>query len=401
MRLLLISDATLSINAGGIAQTLCNIFSFIDVNNLLCISPSENVKSYPPDKKFADCYVTYNYDFLRLPPNRVTQFLLPLVNRIFFYYNYYRSFKSIRNKVFEFRPDIIVVCPNEFKSLVTYKKFIKGVSCPVLPYFMDDWMSQSNQETWNYRKVHFAVEEILSITHRWIMISKELENIIKERYAIKSSATLIAHNPVDISNAPELVIRNSGVTRLAYAGSLWDMHFDALLVLAEAVSLLSKKIKIELIVYTSQNNWDWREKELTRLNIKYGGFVAYKHIHQILSESDALVVVSSFSNKLVTHTKASLQTKVTDYLKCRKPVISVGPPYSVNHSFLKRHNCGVCIESNQVDIVAEELHAIVSNLDKYEVQVQNGWHLLVSELSKDVVQDKVYKFLAEAISQCN
>lgn len=397
MRLLLISDATLSINAGGIAQTLCNIFSFIDVNNLLCISPRENVKSYPPDKKFADCYITYNYDFLRLPPNRITQFLSPLVNRISFHYNQYRSFKSIRRKVLEFRPEIIVVCPNEFKSLVTYKKFIKGVSCPVLPYFMDDWMNQSNQDVWSKRKVHFAVREILSNNHRWILISNELENIINERYAIKSSATLIAHNPVDINKAPELVIRNLGVTQLAYAGSLWDMHFDALLVLVEAISMLSKKYPIELIIYTSQQNWDWRKKDLAHLNVKYGGFIAYENIHQKLSESDALVVVSSFSKKLVTHAKASLQTKVTDYLKCRKPIISVGPSYSANHSFLKRHNCGVCIETNQVDILADELYAIVSNLDKYELQVQNGWNLLVNELSKEIVQEKMSQFLLETI----
>ena len=303
--------------------------------------------------------------------------------------------------VHEFRPEVIVVCPNEFKSLVTYKKFIKGVSCPVLPYFMDDWMNQSNQDTWNNRKVHFAVEEILSINDRWILISKELENILKERYATQSSATLIAHNPVDINNAPELVRRRSGVTQLAYAGSLWDMHFDALLVLAEAVSLLSIKFQIELIVYTSQQNWDWRKNDFAHLNVKYGGFIAYENIHQKLSESDALVVVSSFSKKMVTHAKGSLQTKITDYLKCRKPIISIGPSYSANHIFLKRHNCGVCIETNQVGLLADELYAIVSNLEKYTLQVQNGWNLLVNELSKEVVQRKMSQFLLETIEETN
>ncbi len=95
-----------------------------------------------------------------------------------------------------------------------------------------------------------------------------------------------------------------------------------------------------------------------------------------------------------THTKASLQTKITDYLKAGRLIISCGPSYSANHQFLKMHNCGVCIETDNVQQAASELRHIFDNIESYQSHVEQGYSILRNELSFSVVHDRLKKFLA-------
>lgn len=396
IKVLLISEAPMCENAGGISQTLVNIFGFLEADQVLFVCPKNEILDYPPIEKFKERYVGYRYDFVTLPPNRFTEKVGNLIAWINNGINFWRPFRKLKKRIAEFNPDVIISCPNGIRGVIVHENLLKNELRPVIPYFMDDWMYQSDHY-WLGGNIQAVIQKILKKNKSWLVISGELTSVLCDRYAAEPTRLLVVHNPVDITDAviPKKSATNKKV--LAYAGALWDMHIDALILVVKAVEILQKKMPIEIVIYTPKKFWDWRKKLLEMHGAVYGGNLPYKEVHRYLSEADALIVVSSFREELYTHALASLQTKVTDYLKSRRPVISVGPTYAANHSFLKRHQCGVCIETDQLEIVAEQLENILMNVEQHEVLVANGWNLLEKELSKPIVQDKVAKFLQACI----
>ena len=395
MRILLLSDSTMSANAGGLSQTLYNIFSFCDSKNILCVVPEENYKAGPPSAPFQNSYVTYVFQLIPLTRNRFSKYINPYIDWFNYAFNsYFRKFTNIKLKIEEFSPDIIISCSNGPVGLFMHHKLIPLSKCKVFPYFMDDWMFQKRYR-WLDKQVFYWAKKILSDNTSWMMISKQLAAILEERYGVIAQNVLEIHNPVDLSNAPDFRISDKRPPyTLAYAGALWPMHFDAFLVVAKSVQQLNRRIKIDLVLYTDSNFWNWRKAELNPLGVKYGGSIPYSQIHQKLHEADALVVVSSFKEEWYTHSKGSVQTKITDYLKSKSLIISCGPAYSANHYFLKQNNCGICIESNDYNFVSNELERIILNTENYESFISNGWKVL----EKDFTFSSVYKKLVDFVS---
>lgn len=396
MKILLLSDATMCANAGGLAQTLYNIFSFVDPRNILCITSDNAFEAFEPSARFRDSYVTYSFDVISIPRNRIGKHIKPFVEWFnYSYNNLFRRFNKTRNQIRSFNPDIVISCSNGAQGIFMHKKLLKGLNIKkVYPYFMDDWMYKTKLK-WVGGEINDWVKKILTDNSAWLMISNDLAEILEERYNIKPERVLEIHNPVDLANAPGFVpvIKKEAYT-LAYAGSLWPMHFDAFYVIAKAVKQLNSSREINLIVYTSGDFWNWRKKELESLNVTYGGSIPYNEIHQKLNEADALVLSSSFSNEWYTHSKGSVQTKVTDYLKAGRLIISCGPAYSANHNFIKKYKCGICIETNNVDAAADLLNKALDNIEESQSSVLNGRELLEKEFSFSRVQNKLLHFIS-------
>ena len=258
---------------------------------------------------------------------------------------------------------------------------------------MDDWLFQSRL-SWLGNNIHSSAKKLLSKNKSWMMISKSLAEILSNRYAVKPSNILEIHNPVDLkSYTKPLPVKQKETYTIAYAGALWQMHFDAFLIIAKAVELLKTSRKIKLIVYTSESNWNWRKSALDNLNVIYGGFIPYKAIHSKLAEADCLLVTSSFTKEWQTHSKASIQTKITDYLKSGRLMISCGPYYSANHAFIKKYNCGICIETDDANEAAKQLHTVLDSIEMNQDYVEKGYSVLKNEFSFEEVHRRLKSFL--------
>lgn len=395
MKILLLSEAPMCVDAGGISQTLYNILSFCKQEELLCIAPEKEFERYPPSQPFVDRYITYKFEILKTPQNRIGRFLQSFISNINYGYNYFRRFAELKKSIKSFAPDIIISCPNGITGVFMHHKLLKKYRGTIIPYFMDDWMYKITVNVW-LGNVQDLVRNILKENDAWMMIGNELAELLQERYRLKPKNILAIRNPVNVNDAPipgRLTKKNQHT--LAYAGALWGMHIDAFKIIAEAVKILSNEIKVSLIVYTSSSNWEWRKAELENLNVTYGGSIPYNQIHQKLSEVDGLIVVSSFSEEYYTHTKGSIQTKITDYLKSQRLIISCGPDYSANHNFLKKYDCGLCIETKNVNEVAGYLKRIFNNIEEYQPLIDKGFNVLQSEFSFETVQAKLKNFLKE------
>ncbi|MFT3825790.1 MAG: hypothetical protein QM731_17855 [Chitinophagaceae bacterium] len=399
MRILLLSDAPMALQAGGIGQTLYNIFSFVPPAHFMAIAPVEELLTYPPSEPYKDRYVSYKSRYLDVPRNRVGKFLTPFVNWINLSVAQLRMHKKIRKAIEQFAPDIIISCPNSVIGVLMHQKLLseKEVKIPIVPYFMDDWM-YNRKDKWIGANLQRSVGRMLRDNKNWMMISKELDELLRERYDLQPSSVLYIRNPVDISNAPEDTIYTKGSSfEIAYAGALWEMHYDSFYAVAKAVRLLQDSgIAVKLVLYSAENFWSWRKSELEILGVEYRGHIQYSDVHKTLHKADALLLTSSFSTTVYTHSKASLQTKITDYCKAKRLIVSCGPDYSANHKFLKQHECGVCIETNDPAGIAKELEVVISDIEKYQQLVVNGWNVLKSDFSKDIIHRRTQDFLQKA-----
>jgi len=399
MKVLLLSDATMSANAGGIYQTLYNLFSFFPAEDILCIAPESEVIANPPPEQLLPKYLTYKFEILKTPRNRLARYIRPFNDWFnYSYNNKFRKFRKAKKAILEFDPDVVVSCSNGTIGAFMHHKLLKGSNIKnVIPYFMDDWM-RTSKLSWLGGNIRQSIKEILT-NKSWIMISDELSDILKKRYDVYPQRILVAHNPVDLSNAPIAtpLVKKEAYT-LAYAGALWPMHFDSFNIVAKSVFKLKSTIDVNLILYSAQNFWDWRKPEIEPLGVIYGGSIPYNNIHQKLSEADALIVCSSFSEEWHTHSEGSIQTKITDYLKSKRLIISCGPSYSANHNFIKKYKCGICIETDDVAVVEKTLKEILTNIEDYNELIDNGWQLLEREYTFDKVHEKLNYFLLDSIN---
>jgi hypothetical protein len=272
VKVLLLSDETMSANAGGLSQTLYNIFSFMDEENILCVTSSRSFKNQKPGDRYINRYITYRFEICNEVKNRLAKYINPFIEWLNFRYNYYfRKFRKIRKQINEFAPDVVISCSNGPVGLYMHHKLLKKISVRnVFPYFMDDWMYQKRAK-WLDKEITIWAKKILADNPSWLMISKDLSEILQLRYQVEPVRLLEIHNPVDLANAPEISpVNKKDEYTFAYAGSLWPMHFDAFYLVAKSIKQLQTKRKIKLVVFTSESFWNWRKNELEPLGVIYG-----------------------------------------------------------------------------------------------------------------------------------
>lgn len=385
----------MNIDKGGFSQTLYNVFSFILPENFLFITSFQSNKLTCSTPPYMSRTVTYNLQIIPVQQNRTGKYVNRFINRFNYSFNYLISrYKKLKSTIAAFNPDLVICAPNGPEALFMYYALEPAFyNKKTVPYFMDDWLYHSRLK-WAGGNIQNFAKRILSEHTVWMMISKNLSDILGGRYKTFPAKLLEIHNPVDVAGVNEVLpLHNRKTFTIAYAGGLWPMHFDAFLVIAKAIQLLQKKMKITLLLYTSESNWNWRKPELEKLSITYGGHVPYNQIHSTLAEADCLLVTSSFSQEWQTHSKGSVQTKITDYLKARRLIIACGPAYAANNDFVKRYNCGVCIETNNVQEAAYKLDNVLKNMQDNQACIINGLKLLKEHFSFKKVHQKLNDFL--------
>ncbi|MVN22232.1 glycosyltransferase family protein [Mucilaginibacter arboris] len=396
MKVLLFGDAPMALNEGGINQTLYNLFCFIKPEDFLGITEVDlkSLEKIGSTEPYTKRYRSYKLNAINIPVNKLTKFSLPLISSINYFLFKHNNYQKLRREIELFNPDVVISCSNTASGILMHDKLLKNSKYPIIPYFMDDWMYKVKADRIG-NLVSNIIKEMLQNNRNWMMIGEELGNILAERYQAKPEKILYVRNPVDLTDAPKdnPYVKNGPFT-IAYAGALWPMHFDSFLAFAKAVKSLAVNQNIQLMLYTQEGQWSWRKSELESLGVKYGGHLPYNQIHQKLNEADALLITASFSSENYTHSKASLQTKITDYCKSKRLIISCGPTYSANNHFIKENNCGVCIETIDEKEIANQLSKIIVNINNYQNYVSNAWDTLYY-FSKETVHQKIKSFLTE------
>ncbi|HSC54380.1 MAG TPA: hypothetical protein VLC98_12185 [Phnomibacter sp.] len=287
------------------------------------------------------------------------------------------------------------------KLLVAWQLLQQGYT--VVPYFMDDWMA-GNTLQWQHKKQRYSIQkivkELLSHAPAWLMISEELQNTLSKRYQLQPKPCLVVHNPAKPVDDAEWQQEPTGIHNkdsypIVYAGSIWPMHAEALIAVAAAVHLLHSKgmAGFELHVYANPSHWAQYQKMLGGPGVQYMGWKPYAEIHQWLQQGWLLLCTASFEEAHLSFSRSSVQTKLTDYMTVRKPILFVGPAESASGRFVETWDCGFTISTNNAADIAERLQAITRMPQQYLRKSINAGIEASTTFSKAEVQQKLYAFL--------
>lgn len=378
---------------GGISQTLYNLFDGYPSNKLYAICDKNQINEITDSSlKTRVVKVTYaSIKFKRRPFNYFNRLLtyLDLSYREFFIHHYI-SKKQIPVS------GIIFLCTSNIEKIQLAKKIKQSGEYTLITYYMDDWMSDY-QYKWLNGSLQDYIKWSLDAAKGYIMISEQLLEVIKLRYSIKDNPTLILHNPVEIiASKPNIRTTDTSIPfKIAYAGSIWPMHKDAIIKCIEAINLINSNNKNSIIlnIYCKEIFWNSNENELNRSFIKYGGFIEYDNLYDELQSNDLLLVASSFLEENRSYSISSIQTKITDYLNFKIPILSIGPSFSASNKFIEKYQCGF-VWNDEMNIALDEyLINIMQDPLQREKYTQNGMEVLKAHFDKKNVQLKLYQFL--------
>lgn len=393
-KILLVTDASLSAKGGGINRTLLNLFDQYPYERIMLFSSIKTIHQHPTIPSIRKQTISFDPEFIPCLSNRFGKIINPILQIINFEILKINLLKYIQN-IKRFKPQLLIICPNSIQFILIGYHLSNQVDCPVLIYAMDDWIGAEHVR-WISGSAKQVIYKLLRKSSAWLLISEQLKNSFSSHYKLMPKHSMIVNNPIDLSDKkmPEIKTFYQGTFKIIYAGSIWPMHYDALATFAQAVFELRQEGKsIELILHTQESFWSSYKEKWHYWQVSYGNLIPYDRLNQCLQSANLLLVVSSFMPDYSFLTRSSFQTKLTDYMASGRPILSVGPDYSVCNQFLKKWNCGWVCEMNQVNEIKKTLVNIIKHQSKSNDLARRAFALVHENFEKKQVQAKLYSFI--------
>ncbi|MES2648303.1 MAG: glycosyltransferase family 4 protein [Bacteroidota bacterium] len=394
-KIILLTDSFPSANGGGISQTLFNLLHPLRRQVMVMTDKREN------NLVEENSMPTIFYELKTWGPanGRVEAML----NRLWpsRQFEWVQSHAEIFTKKLPSKEKLLILVSTTVTLKLQIAWCLMKLGYKVVPYFMDDWLAGVKLQ-WKNGNIQRVACELLSEAPGWLVISENLKKTFKVRYHLKEKPCLVIHNPSPAVNTTELncVGMEPGYC-IIYAGSIWPMHYDALLATARAISKLHSEVNINyrLLIYTPAWMWNKHKKTMCLPGIEYGGYIAYNDLQPRLRRGWLLLCTASFIEEQAAFSHSSTQTKLTDYMASGRPVLYVGPPGGASGIFVEEADCGFTVGTDNLNSIADHIETITMMQDLWTRKSANALKLAESVYSQQAVQRKLYQFLGKMLNQ--
>lgn len=385
-RILLATDVDLSAGSRGAGRTLVNLFSRYPADRLVALSTSHR----------ASFETAAGHRVLPAAPGvpgRVAQWLRPRIGHVDAAWTQVRPL-PYGNAVARFAPELVVAVPTNAVGVALAGK-CAGLA-PMVVYMMDDWLAHQP----GARMVFDARARGRNLLRRavaWLAISTYLSNAMRAFAGLERPAHVV-HNAVRTGDAmpPALEQPRSGRFRVAYAGSVWPMHWGAVAAIAQGIQRLREAgSDMEFVLFTDRFFWGRHETHWRRWGVVDGGLVPYDALSSTLADCDLLLVASSFDPAQAHMSRSSLQTKVTDYMAAGRPILACGPADSASNLFLRERGCAYFAEDPSPAAIDAALRACVDDRAEGLAIARRAWVVAKRDHDIGAVSDALYAFLSD------
>jgi hypothetical protein len=326
-------------------------------------------------------------------PGRLVELLRPRLGEVDAFWTSVKPL-AIVNEIARFNPELVLAVPTHPVGVALAERL--GVIAPLVTYLMDDWMGHLEGS----RLIFDAATRGTALLHRseaWLAISTYLLEAMRATTGTDRPA-LVVHNPVRLGESPPaaLAAPRTGRFRVAYAGSVWPMHWDAVKAVAESVARLRTTGEdVEFVLYTDRFFWGRHEADWRRWGVVDGGLVPYDRLGATLADCDLLVVASSWEPSQAHMSRSSVQTKVTDYMAAGRPILACGPSDAASNRFLREHACAYFAEDPAPAAMDAALrHCMADRAHGPEV-ARRAWDVARREHELVGVTERLYAFLGD------
>jgi len=386
-RILLVTDADLTVGSRGAGRTLVNLFSRYPAGALLAVSGSARAP-YQAEGGFQV-----------LPgapgiPGRLLDRLRGVIGDVDATLARWKPLPDAA-AIRAFAPELILAVPTHPVGIALAERCAAmAPAAPVVTYLMDDWLSHLDSSRLAFDSPRRG-RALLRASRGWLVISRYLLESMRRATGAERPAQVV-HNPVRLSGAEPaaLAAPRRGRFRVAYAGSVWPMHWDAVAAVAASVARLrAAGADIEFVLFTDRFFWGRHEADWVRWGVVDGGLVPYELLGGALGDCDLLLVASSFDPSQAHMSRSSVQTKVTDYMAAGRPILGCGPHDAASNRFLEEHACALFAEDPAPAAVDSALRACVAARNDGPALARRAWDVVRREHEMGAVTDALYGFL--------
>ena len=385
-RILLVTDADLSPGSRGAGRTLVNLFSRYPADRMLAVGGGAVV---PITMEGGQRVLAAAHGI----PGRVAKALRRWVGHVDAAWVGVRPLPG-RAAIRAFSPQLVVAVPTNAVGVAIAERC--KPFAPVVTYLMDDWLAFEPGIPIAFDTQQRG-RQLLRDSAAWLAISPYLLLSMRQFAAAERPAHVV-HNPVPLGGTEPsaLAAPRTGRFRIAYAGSVWPMHWDAVAAVAQSVARLrAAGADVEFVLFTDRFFWGRHEADWRRWGVVDGGLVPYAALGEALGGCDMLLVASSFEASQAHMSRSSIQTKVTDYMAAGRPILACGPRYAASNVFLREHECAYFAEDVPPDAIDAVVRACLASRAEGPAIARRAWDVVRREHEMGVVTSRLYAFLAD------
>lgn len=384
LRVLLVTDADLTVGSRGAGRTLSNLFSHYPADALLAISGC----STAPYVMEGGHRVLAGAPGL---PGRVVDPLRRVVGDLDAAWARRRPLPEPQ-VITDFDPQLMLAVPTGSVGVALAERCRSAV--PLVTYLMDDWLSHASGAGFVFDTPRRG-RALLRESAGWLAVSPYLLDAMRSDLGV-DRPSLVVHNPVSLDGGEPAALASArtGRFRVAYAGSVWPMHWDAVAAVAQGVQRLREAgTDIEFVLFTDRYFWGLHEADWRRWGVVDGGLVPYAGLGAALEQCDLLLVASSFEASQAHMSRSSVQTKVTDYMAAGRPILCCGPRDAASNRLLREHDCAYVTEDRSPAAVDAMLGMCVAARADGPAMARRAWDVVRREHGMDTVTARLYEFL--------
>lgn len=389
-RVLLVTDADLTVGSRGAGRTLLNLFSRYPAGALLAISGCARAP-YEMDG---------GHRVLAGAPGLSDRLVRPLRGTIGDLDALWSRWKPLSDgaAVAAFAPQLVVAMPTGAVGVALAGRCQS--MAPLVTYLMDDWLAHVRSAPFLFDTTRHG-RSLLRASSGWLAISPHLMESMRAFTGVDRPAQVV-HNPVPLGpgEPAALSVARTGKFRVAYAGSVWPMHRDAVAAVAASVARArAEGMDMEFVLFTDRYFWGRYETDWRRWGVVDGGLIPYAELGTALGDCDLLLVASSFDGAQAHMSRSSVQTKVTDYMAAGRPILGCGPHDAASNRFLRERECAYFAEDRAPDAVDAALRACVQARADGPALARRAYDVVKREHEVGEVTARLYGFLQRVANE--
>jgi hypothetical protein len=283
----------------------------------------------------------------------------------------------VERAIVDFRPDVVYTFLGNTQISILALHCASLCNIPVLPHFMDDWLSTvyvGKSNLFIQRRILLrAVGRVIAAAPLGMAISHLMAEEYSARYGISFYSFMNCVSVPDQAE-PEIGFEPQVGPRFIYVGGLHLDRWRSLKEIGEALACVnSQGIPGKLYVYAPAKDIGEFKDRLTGSSVEIVGPMPQSGVPDVVKAGHVMVHVESFEKSLRQYTRLSMSTKIPQYMAAARPLLCYGPGEVASMRFVADNECGLVIGSQAQSKLVAALRRIVQDAGLRKRMGTNAW----------------------------
>lgn len=274
---------------------------------------------------------------------------------------------ALNRAVAAFRPDVIYSYLEDRRITAVAHDFARRLSLPLIPHFMDDWMTTAAAprsgilKHWARRDLERKALRVLHDAPVRLVIGEYMADAYQRRYGLQflpfSTCVDLEERPVIRTNA-----ESRAVFRFGFTGGLLFGRVDRLAdVVAAFEALNADGTRMELVVYQHEPGEALLDRILRSPVARLADAREETLLETADCQVDAFLHVDTFEQTAGTYLQFSMSAKVPWYLAAGVPLFAYGAPELGTMRFLREHECAAIVGRRDQQLLRDRVRDFVGD----------------------------------------